>query len=767
MRREALPARQTVNVESLPPERKARVAELESTTDRVYALRSQLADFFRTYRNVLPKPDKGEIAHAPLQQALKKIMDRVDGGETLEHILGFSGTDEILDQDADTAVEELDRLVAFEEALTAFRELRDLSGSDLSTGGAEEKDVSRFYKMRWQELGSAMREREEMLAEARRLEDMREKVLASHAHPKVLERIDTALKELQDRSDEFFTTHPEAWVYAKALRLKDMKQTFDKRGRIVETPYVKLKMQQIIEEAELGRPVFVIGELGSGKTELARHTAYTHLSKPHVERWETEHPEPPKDDTEAHDTWLAAREKEREAIVISGHRNLETEALLASRSVQKKEAPGPEIQIDTIRKAWGEYKKKLTDQGADEKDLEIGGPTYRALEAAYLESFRAPIETPTVLGAVLQGMKEGRPVILDEMNAVPHHVLIVLNDLLMRKPGDLIHVPIAGAEPFRVQEGFCFMGTGNYKPEDGKRYVGRQSMDAAFLSRFGVVSYDYLPMSETGGSQDKPEENELFHMVVARFMEQNLTIEIPEGSLEQLKKLCRVARQLQNIVSDKGFSQGYYATINGARVDPREVLKENVLSIRHLLPIVDEWKRGGFRRNLNDLLFDKYVSKSNERPAEKQFIYWALQVQGGFFPTSQDPNAPGWPDSLTGSQDVLTYTKAEERLRRAHTYTSTPVRTKETLQLHRYSTKELVEELFGKTPVRTELPAAFVEEKSEGASRLTETTLLALERLLGRNDAAAGAAVAAGIDLSALLAEVEEIASTIEVDLSD
>ncbi len=745
MKKEIMPARQTVEIRSLSPERAANFAELESKTDRIYALRSELADFFRKYRHILPPTKKSdEKTRASLQRTLSEIVDRINGGESLEKILGFLEIDEILDQKADVAVEQLDQLVAVEEALTVFRELRDLAGSDLTKDSLEEKEVSKYYKMRWQELGVAKQKRETFLVEAKRLEDMRAKVLNSHAHLKVLEKIDAKIQALQDQAEAFFNDNPEAWIYTKALRLKDMKKTFDERGRMIETPYVKLKMQQIIEELEVGRPVFVIGEVGTGKTELARHVAYTHLSRPHIARWEAEHPEPSKEDTKAHEAWLAARDQEREAIIISGHRNLETEALLASRDIQRKQTPKPEEQIQAIRRAWKNYKESLTLQDSDPKDLEIGGPIYQALQSAYLEAFRAPIETRTVLGAVLQAMKEGRPIILDEMNAVPHHVLIVLNDLLTRKPGDLVHVPIAGAKSFYVQKGFCFMGTGNYKPEDGKRYVGRQSMDAAFLSRFAVISYDYLPMSEAGGSQDKPEENELFHMIAARFMENNLTVKVPENSLEQLKKLCRVARQLQNIVSDKGFDRGYYATINGARVDPREVLKENVLSIRHLLPIVDEWKRSGFRRNLDDLLFDKYVCKSNERPAEKQFIYWALQVQGGYFPTGS-----AWPDSLVSSEDILSYSKAEERLRRAHVYTDTPVQKKGDLKLRRYSTKELIEELFGKAPVRTRLPASFMEQKSERGIRLTEAGLLEIERLLEQANRMIAARESAKIEIFA------------------
>ena len=65
-------------------------------------------------------------------------------------------------------------------------------------------------------------------------------------------------------------------------------------------------------------------------------------------------------------------------------------------------------------------------------------------------------------------MKEGRPLIIDEMNAIPHHVLIAMNDLLLRRPDETVYPPIAGEPPFKVADGFVVIATGNFKPDDGK-----------------------------------------------------------------------------------------------------------------------------------------------------------------------------------------------------------------------------------------------------------------------------------------------------------
>ncbi len=297
------------------------------------------------------------------------------------------------------------------------------------------------------------------------------------------------------------------------------------------------------------------------------------------------------------------------------------------------------------------------------------------------------------------------------MNAVPHHVLIALNDILMRQPGNLVQVPLPGAPAITVQPGYCFIGTGNYKPEDGERYVGRQQMDAAFLSRFAVISYDYLPMSEQGGSQDAPENNELFHMAVARLIDQDLQLYAPEGSLEKLKGICRVARIFQNIVSDRTVANEFYAIVKGAKVNPKAVLKENVLSIRHLLPIIDTWKKSGYSTSLEDALYDTYVSKSDARPEEKLYIYYILQMVGNVFSKNE-----GWPDALVNPNDVTTYRSTEKRLYSIDKNTNTPSRTVQSFNLVHYSTKALVGELFGAVPKRQDVRTGVLGQPAETAS---------------------------------------------------
>ncbi len=707
-----------VKVAELQPDQWEKVVSLEKTTDQVYEARTHLASFFREYRHALSDALEGDQIQRKPGRVLRSTLDHILENRDIKGV-SIEETLHVTDDPTDEKyIEQLELVSAVETALDAYKELKKLN-QDGSTkpDGSDAAEIDRYYAMRFKEVGQAMWVREELKEQARILEGVREKALSQGAPPKVLNKIDAKIADVQKRAKTFFESRPEAWLLSRGMRLRDMKDTFDAGGRIVETPYVAAKLRKLEAEIKSGRPVFVVGELGSGKTELAKHLAYTRLSAPHLARWEALHPAPAKDSDE-YLTWQAERDLQREPVIVSGHRALETEALLAGLEVKRKASPPPEEQVQMIRDAWERRVATLKAQGkqlppdelAHERDL---------LERGYLEFFRTPVETNVVLGGVLRAMKEGRPFLFDELNAVPHHILIALVDLLMRKPGDIVQIPIPGAAPFRIEAGYCFIGTGNYKPEDGKRYIGRQDIDAAFLSRLATVGYDYLPMSEGDGSRDNPEENELYHMVVARLVDRDLSVDVPKGSLEQLKGICRVARTLQNVISDRFIDTAYYAKGEKANIHPREVLKENVLSIRHLLPIIDAWKAGGYTQSLEDLLFDKYVSKSDTRPQEKRYIYGLLQSVGNVF--SKDK---GWPDSMTDPDSIITYRGTEKRLYDVDRYTGGPVREAVPPALEHYSTKRLVEELFGKPPARQEIEAAFFQKKDEVP--LLPETLLAI-----------------------------------------
>ena len=523
------------------------------------------------------------------------------------------------------------------------------------------------------------------------------------------------IADIEAERQEFLKTSPEAYYIQKSRELREMKQVFDKNGKIVETPYVLEKINKIMSDLRQGTPVFIHGELGAGKTELAMHICRTRLSEPHLLRWEKFNPMPDPDQPYAVAIWAKERQAQMDPIVVHGHRGMESDELTWEREIQPGEAPVPAEQAKQIDAGWRAYSKRLIEE-AKEQGEEIEPERLRKMEETYrtaqLNCYVRPIETRRALRGVLLAMQQGRPVIIDEINAIPHHVLIVLNDYLMRKPGETITPPFPDIPPFEIQNGFAVIATGNYKPEDGQFYAGRQQVDAAFLSRFGVVHYDYLPGQRENiplGAKDDPEklrqwrqENELLNMMLARLLDNRMRLSLPPGALRQMEKLAMVARNIQDVFSQYEVGSAWMGKdASGATVQGQTVLKENVLSLRHLLRVLDRWHADGYAMPLDVYLYEYYVERSTARPLEMMFLYDKLSTQGDFFKGDE------WPAMGDVNPSNIQFKIKIEDVKRkyaekARTARGTGKRSKD--EFETLSERQVIEQMFGPAPVRTMMP---------------------------------------------------------------
>lgn len=757
-----------VPIAELPEAKREQIDILESETDLAYELRAELADFYQRNRKYLPVVMEDGKRHA---MRVPEIREKLEESVSLESLLPWRKVEADIDADT-TRTDQQKKLrkiwvrrqlnADFGRAILTWDRLK---GRGVAKGLSSDRsgdldEITRYYRMRWRELGTAKRELDALAAQADQLlelQDIAKSDTQFVAHPDDLVELEEDYKKTIEQADALTENEPEAFYIARARLLKDAKETFDRRGRIVETPYVRRKMARIMDMIQQGRPVFIHGELGAGKTEIAKHIAEQELSKPHLSRWEEKNPRP-SDPTQLK-IWEAQRAKEAEPLEIPGHRAIEVEQIMASRKVERKPSKPPEEQIKEVAAAWRRFEENFQLSATEQQWSDDFVKTELAqlrpkFESLYFEALRNPIETKAVLGPFLRAQKEGRPVLWDEINANPHHILIITNDYLTRKPGDIVTPPFPDIEPYEVQTGYSVLATGNYKPEDGKLYMHRQPIDAAFLSRWGVVSYDYLPMSRQLESGEMPPEeirklrlqNELHHMLVARLVNKELSATIPANAIDQLNRLAFISRNVQDIFSGAGTSESFYALgENNAKIDPSDVLKENVLSIRHLLPVIDRWKAEGFQRSLDDYLFLEYVERSNARPLEKRYIYMLLQEQGDFFLKSE-----GWPDARNLSE--LQKFNIEKKMYSVNPVTRTREPRKDPELLVQYhSAREIIEGLFGPAPTRRAVTTEFLhrkERKKKAVEEVDETTL-ELERRVANLRRLAASAQAEGFNLKA------------------
>lgn len=251
------------------------------------------------------------------------------------------------------------------------------------------------------------------------------------------------------------------------------------------------------------------------------------------------------------------------------------------------------------------------------------------------------------MGPIYRAMDEGRPVIIDEVNAIPHEVLISLNHILTRQVGEKINVQQDTGRTVEIKKGFGITMTGNLN-QGQERYIDRQDMDPAFLSRLYKIEHDYLPQKTEGSLEDEAsQDNELFQVMLAKVMDRNGNIEAPQDTPHKLWNLAKAARVTQDVFAGREVSNAYYFQEAGGR-PVRYLLKESVLSLRALDNVLNQWQKEGYKQELDYYLWKEFASQSTVA-SDKAYLYQMLKDRFGFF------SSPGWEQNPSyGTGGVVT-----------------------------------------------------------------------------------------------------------------
>lgn len=744
---EKMPRRIYTPVDDLSAEEKSTLDLQENEAREIYRRREELITRWRNIsrffkkkveQQVRSKPGKGKKSEKigvktttePLrlfgldEMGLEAIMDCVDREAVLEYQRKENPHSANWEKDTD-------RFIARNLTLgvkSILQDLRTLKKGDESADFHPERSAD-FYEENLHDLHIA---REKLKKFQQELDDllldinMAKKAKQLRLVPMIGEEYHQKEREYLD----YIRTDRLAFLIVQAKRLKQMKETFDKNGRIVETPYVQQMMARIEDVIDGNRPVFIHGELGSGKTALAKHLCVSRISSEYLDRWEQgneelglkAHPRPVRGSLSRLEyekqmqEWENLRQNAAEPILISGHKEIDVETFIGGFKIERMKKMTPQEQVEFIKEEKRKYQEKYEAEilaGGDpnqlNKDLQL-------LERSLMQSFDSAVETTAYLGKFYRAMYEGRPIIIDEVNAIPHHVLIMLNELLTLKPGDTVLPAVDNLPSFKVAKGFSVILTGNWRPGSNKLYVGRQQMDAAFLSRLAIIPYDFLPNATDASAfvqeSTTPEEeeerreqlagNELTQMLAVRLMVNSGSgFEAPENAFQIINRLAIVARGIENVLSKDDVDRSFFPSTTNVTTSPKDILSENVLSLRHLIPIIEEWRENAYTRDLDEYLFLHYVERSQQRREEFVYLYEILQRVGGFFSP-----AKGWPsaastdlvkllDEFNVSKKMYGAMKSGDRRPSALSVIDTEV-----APLKYFSMVDVVEQLFGKLPER-------------------------------------------------------------------
>jgi MoxR-like ATPase len=564
-------------------------------------------------------------------------------------------------------------------------------------------DARRKAEVRLERL--AARERYERYLLARAREESRETSLlherhstpATRAHAQELSRIECERARLMaEDPDAFFVHH----AHELAQDLRDQEE-----GRLINVGYVSRARRAIASSLDAGIPVYLVGHLGSGKTQLAVEAAGDHMRTramngrlaQAMEAWQAEHPDASYDErcdyfnTAYQAAATAVTPQDLRPYLVSGSHNLTPEDLFSEKSLKLSHAgagSGPDAQLSKLMQSFlaflDEQRQELDklDRPVKDEVIEAAWKTYSDLYVAEQSGYGTTVEK--VDKEVLLALKEGRPVIIDEMNAIAMPNLIALNDILQHHAGQDAYV--AGVGMVKIKPGFCLIGTGNLSTQQVS-YEGTNALNPAFQSRFTTIVYNYVPQETQGTLADRNEgtPSELFRLMVEHLCERDGSLDIPDAgsTLEQLWQLAELARMSQNLF--EGVSE------LGASADT-PTLSEAVLSIRNLMHVLDFWNQGE-ECDLSAALWEAFLSTVTN--ADDRNLLLGLAARYGFF-----TEADGWSIPARGRGEAAL---AYEDIRTApYAYEAGP--------LEHLSVDDVVYLLFGNGPARTSLPDELAAE---------------------------------------------------------
>ena len=223
--------------------------------------------------------------------------------------------------------------------------------------------------------------------------------------------------------------------------------------------------------------------------------------------------------------------------------------------------------------ATGEEPELVSGYGDITSAQLIGSHELRAEGGATVTQF-AP-------GPLLRAMIDGRPVILDEVNAMPAEFLKRLNRILQLRPGDTLHVQENSGLPVTIAPGFAILATAN--EQTPHRYRGLDRLSAELVNRFGAGSYR-VHYPDSGRRYDEfPRENTLLAAASVVDARGELPPHLTADELARAARAAFVSQQVFAGAHGEGFGD-YVSTERD--IDGRPGLEETVLAPRTLVAIL-------------------------------------------------------------------------------------------------------------------------------------------------------------------------------------
>lgn len=200
-------------------------------------------------------------------------------------------------------------------------------------------------------------------------------------------------------------------------------------------------------------------------------------------------------------------------------------------------------------------------------------------------------------GPLLRAMQDGRPLILDELNAMPAEFLKRLNRVLQLRPGDIFDVQEDAQRRIEIAPGFAIIATAN--EQTPHRYRGLDRLSAELINRFGASTYRVHYPDSGVRYTESPAENALLATAAAVDQHGELPRSLSANEILRLARAAFISQQVFAGSRGEGFSE-YVSTER--EIDGRPGLEETVLAPRTMVGIIGKVAGSGGAMSLDHAL---------------------------------------------------------------------------------------------------------------------------------------------------------------------
>jgi MoxR-like ATPase len=576
-------------------------------------------------------------------------------------------------------------------------ELSEFSEDDL-------KDVEIYARANYGEIKSSLKEIAEIKGGIRAAKvaknveviESQEKVATRHkVQPEKVAKTNSLLERviakklkvnfkmgLEEKYDEVGNVVEKDFITAYVNYHGEMKNLYEmlNAGKIVETKYVKDIIETAMPALRKNPPtiVYLHGDFGTGKTALAVHISRTQFKKKPLIVSGSKFLDPDRFTEDFRLAKLASVEVLNKILESSGSKEKINDNITDAEIIEKMVGSKADIKVKIMENFKVELGGKFKEGKISKEEMaELLFEREKALDGEIKALFDNGVQGRYVLGAMYEAMNEGKPLIIDEANAISPDVLIAFNDLLTRKVGEKIKVR-ADIGEIEVKEGYCVMWTGN----TGARYKSSRfnDIDPATYSRICPIEVKYLPQSTTVNNMDDllsrvdlekladelftdksvieyireskatAGNDQIFQVLLVKLLNRRLGTELlvkkddRYSVFKDLYRLSTGARLIMDLFEKnlEGFPNSFPNLKNIIKDDTPTVMAEKLkkanLSMRELIDnIIGNFMDSGQAMDIEYYLFN-FVKKYDMEPEEQAIIYALLKFVG-FFEESE-----GWPD---------------------------------------------------------------------------------------------------------------------------